>query len=320
VAAFRERRVAVNGIEMHVLEAGRRGDPLVILSHGFPEGAWSWRHQLGPLADAGYHVIAPDQRGYGRSSLPTEVRDYGITQLTGDLVGLIEQAGHEQAVLVGHDWGALIAWDMARLHPQRLRAVVGVSVPYVQWPAPPTQLFQMAYGDRFFYMTYFQTVGPAEHELEADVRTTMATVLWGASGEGFRPPTEQVAAAGTGFLTQMPTPPPLPWSWLDEAELARYVDAFEHSGFFGPISYYRNLDANYELVKDLASDRISMPSYYIGGSADPVLVMDPNGIERMSVLPDFRGHVLIDGCGHWTQQERPAEFNAALLGFLATLD
>ena len=320
MTAFRERRVAVNGIELHVLEAGRRGDPLVLLSHGFPEGAWSWRHQLGPLADAGYHVIAPDQRGYGRSSLPTEVRDYGITQLTGDLIGLIDQAGHEQAVLVGHDWGALIMWDMARLHPERLRAVVGVSVPYVKWPAPPTQLFRAAYGDRFFYMTYFQTVGPAEHELEADVRTTMATVLWGASGEGFSARTEQVPAAGTGFLTQMPTPPPLPWSWLDEAELDRYVHSFEDSGFFGPISYYRNLDANYELVKDLAPDRISMPSFYIGGSADPVLVMDPTGIERMAALPDFRGHVLLEGCGHWTQQERPSAFNDALLGFLATLD
>ena len=320
MAAFRERRVAVNGVELHVLEAGTRGDPLVLLSHGFPEGAWSWRHQLGPLAAAGYHVVAPYQRGYGRSSLPTEVSDYGIGELTGDLVGLIEDCGHEQAVLVGHDWGALIAWDMAKLHPQRLRAVVGVSVPFVQWPAPPTQLFKMVHGDRFFYMSYFQDVGPAERELEADIANTMATVLWGASGEGFRPPTTQLPAAGTGFLTQMAPAPALPWSWLDEAEMRRYVDSFEHSGFFGPISYYRNLDANYELAKGLGPERVTMPSYFIGGSADPVLVMDPTGVERLAVLPDFRGHVLLEGCGHWTQQERPQAFNDALLGFLATLD
>ena len=320
MASFRERRIGVNGVELHVLEAGERGRPLVLLSHGFPEGAWSWRHQMGPLAAAGYHVIAPDQRGYGRSSLPTEVTDYGITQLTGDLIGLIEDAGHEDAVVVGHDWGALIAWDMVRLHPERVRAVVGVSVPFVHWPAPPTQLFRMVNGDKFFYMLYFQPVGPAERELEADVRATMSKVLWGASGGGFRVPDQQLPAEGTGFLTQMPEPPPMPWDWLEETELARYVDSFEHSGFFGPISYYRNLDANYELVKDFGIERISMPSYFIGGTADPVRIMDPTGVERMSALADFRGHVLLDGCGHWTQQERPEAFNAALLGFLAQLD
>ncbi len=158
----RERVAHVNGVDLVVREAGEPGAPLVVLSHGFPEGAFSWRHQLPALAAAGYHVIAPDQRGYGRSSVPRDVTAYGIDHLTGDLIALVDEAGAEQAVFVGHDWGALIVWDLARLHPERVKAVVGVSVPFVQWPAPPTSLLRAAAGDRFFYMLYFQPVGPAE--------------------------------------------------------------------------------------------------------------------------------------------------------------
>ncbi len=318
-----ERTAHVNGVDLQILEAGDPAAPLVLLSHGFPEGAWSWRHQLPVLADAGYHVIAPYQRGYGRSPNPKDIEFYGVEKLGDDLLGLIDAAGQERAILVGHDWGALITWDLARLHPERLRAVVGVSVPLVQWPAPPTDLFKMLYTDRFFYMLYFQKVGPPEAELEADVRDSMAKFLWNASGgperpssEGGLPPME-----GTGVLTQMVEAPPLPWSWLTEADLHRYVDDFTASGFFGPVSYYRNLDANYQLVKDLAVDRLTMPVYFIGGSNDMVNLMDPTGIERMQgVLPDFRGATVIPGIGHWTQQEDPEAFNNALLGFLATLD
>ncbi|HEY4608493.1 MAG TPA: alpha/beta hydrolase, partial [Ilumatobacteraceae bacterium] len=229
---------------------------------------------------------------------------------------------------VGHDWGALIVWDLARLHPERVRAVVGVSVPFVQWPAPPTQLMKMLYGDRFFYILYFQTPGVAEGELDADPKFSMAKVLWGASGVGFAardttaatPPME-----GTGFLTMMSTPPswPLPGAegpWLTEDDLQTYADEFAHSGFFGPVSYYRNLDANFEIVKDLGVERVAMPAYFIGGTDDVVNVMDPSGVERMqNLLPDFRGATILDRVGHWTQQEAPAAFNDALLGFLRTL-
>ena len=315
-------RVAdVNGVTLHYLEAGAPGAPLVVLAHGFPESSWSWRHQLGPLADAGYHVVAPDQRGYGRSSAPRDVAAYGIGALTDDLIALAEHLGHDKAIYVGHDWGALIVWDLVRLHPERAAAVVGVSVPFVQWPGPPTQLMKTLYGDRFFYILYFQTVGPAETEMEADVRQTMAGVLWGASGKGYPgPPAELPPMEGTGFLTMMPTPPPLPWPWLTEDDLDRYVDQFEASGFFGPVSYYRNLDANFEVIRDLGPERVAMPSYFIGGDKDVVVTMDPTGVERMqSQLPDYRGHTIIPGAGHWTQQEAPAEFNDALLGFLRSL-
>ena len=319
-------RVVLPDVELDVYEAGDRANPTVVLSHGFPELAHSWRHQLPALAEAGYHVLAPTQRGYGHSSAPADVAAYGIQHLTGDLVALLDHVGKDDAVFVGHDWGALIVWETARLHPQRVRAVVGVSVPFVEWSGPPTQLMNMVYGDRFFYILYFQQVGPPEAELGADPHRTMAQVLYGASGAamvGRTMPTELPPMEGTGFLTMMSGDvPPLPFTgpegaWLAEEDLQVYAREFATSGFFGPVSYYRNLDANYEVLKDLGPERLSMPSYFITGALDGVLLMDPSGIERMqNVLPDFRGHTLIDGAGHWVQQEAPQAFNAALRGFL----
>lgn len=311
-----------------VHEAGDPAAPMVVLSHGFPELAHSWRHQLPALAAAGYHVVAPDQRGYGHSTAPADVAAYGIEHLTGDLVGLLDHYGTEQAVVVGHDWGALVAWETARLHPERVRAVVGVSVPFVQWPGPPVQLMRMVYGDRFFYILYFQQVGPPEAELGADPRVTMARVLYGASGEpmvGRTMPTELPPMEGTGFLTMMAEPPSLPYvgpegPWLTDADLDHYATEFAHSGFFGPVSWYRNLDHNFEVVNGLDADRLTMPSYFIAGALDGVLLVDSTGIERMqNLLPDFRGHTLVEGAGHWVQQEAPAAFNDALLGFLGSL-
>ncbi len=316
-------RRAVNGIELDVVEAGDPTGPAVVLSHGFPECAHSWRHQLEPLAAAGYHVMAPDQRGYGRSTAPTDVAAYGIDGLGGDLLGLLDDAGHDDAVFVGHDWGALVVWDLARLHPGRVGAVINASVPYTPWPAPPTELFRAQFGDRFFYILYFQTVGPAEAELEADVDRTMRTILWAASGDGLpdRPP-DPLPAEGTGFLDAMaaagPVPTELP-AWLTAHDLATYVDSFEASGFFGPISWYRNLDANHERAKDLPAP--TMPVWFIGGTRDAVIASRPGYVESMdATLPDFRGATLIDGAGHWTQQEAPEEFNRALLTALAALD
>jgi pimeloyl-ACP methyl ester carboxylesterase len=328
MSEIREHDIVLGDVTLRVLEAGDPANTTVVLCHGFPELAHSWRHQIPALADAGYHVLAPNQRGYGHSSAPRDVEAYGIQHLTGDLVALLDRYGKETAVFVGHDWGAMIVWDMAKLHPERMSAVVGASVPFVHWPAPPTALMKAVYTDRFFYILYFQPVGPAESELDADPRASMAGTLYGASGAGAagrEAPTELPPMEGTGFLTIMPTAPALPFTgpegpWLDEADLQVYVDEYSHSGFFGPVSYYRNLDANYEIVKDLGAERLTMPVYFIGGTLDVVTSMDPTGVERMqATLPDFRGATIIEGAGHWMQQEAPQAFNEALLGFLRTL-
>jgi pimeloyl-ACP methyl ester carboxylesterase len=321
-AAVRSRTASVNNVSLEVLEAGPEDGPVVILAHGFPESSWSWRHQLPVLADAGWHVIAPDQRGYGRSSRPSDVDAYGSPHLSADLIGLLDETGQGQAVFVGHDWGALILWDLVRLHPSRVRAAVGVSVPFIEWPAPPTAVFRRTYGDRFFYILYFQTVGPAEKELEADGRETLRQVLWAGSAAGAAHPFRDRPAEGGGFLDgadSIEWPSALP-VWLTEEDLDRYTEAFEASGFFGPLSYYRNLDANYERVKDIPASVVSMPVFFIAGELDMVIRLDPGGVDRMArTLPDFRGAVLLPGVGHWTQQEAPAAFNDALLDFLATL-
>jgi len=312
----------VNGARLSVVEAGDVGAPIVMLCHGFPESAYSWRHQMQPLANAGYHVIAPNNRGYADSSAPTDdVTYYGIQHLTTDFVEIAEQYGQEQVIYVGHDWGAFIVWELARLRPERVKAVVGVSVPYTQWPIAPIELLQKRYGDRFFYMLYFQRLRDAENELEADVRNSLRRILWMASGEGARSATEPLPPMeGTGWLTHTEDPPPLPWSWLTEEDLNVYVDQFEQSGFFGPISYYRNLDANYELLKEFTGERLTMPCFFIGGEKDLVIANNPTAISSMEKkVANLQGSIVIPHVGHWIQQENPAAFNDALLSFLSEI-
>ena len=315
---IRHRQVATNGIELHVAEAGE--GPLVVLCHGFPESWYSWRHQIEPLAAAGYHVLAPDLRGYGDSSKPTRVEDYGIESLNADLLGLLDDVGEEQAVFVGHDWGALIVWDLAILEPERVRGVVGVSVPLMRYPVAPVPMMRAALGERF-YIVYFQDVGPAETEMARDVRDTMVRTLWGASGDYARALAAGEATIGTGgFLESMPAPPAKLPAWLTEEDVDTYTAQFEKSGFFGPVSFYRNLDHNWELTNVLPIERMSMPSAFIGGDHDGVVRGTQNQIDAMpTLLSDFRGATILEGPGHWTQQEDPEGFNAALLKFLRSL-
>ena len=317
----RQVTVSVNGVDLQVTEAGNPSNPCVVLCHGFPESAHSWRHQVSFLANAGYHVIAPDQRGYGFSSSPKRVEDYGIRQLTGDIMALLDHYGHETATLVGHDWGALVVWDAGRLHPHRCNAIVAVSVPLTPWPGRPTDLFKAMFGDRFFYMLYFQPVGPAERELEADVRRTMHAIMWGASGEMYKGiPTDIPPMEGTGFLDMFKDVPERLPSWLTADDLDTYVKQYTNSGFFGPVSWYRNLDANYDIMKDIPFDVMKMPTFFIGGSKDGVIASRLDTIDATnSITPNYKGSVIIPEAGHWTQQEKPDEFNAALLGFLQTL-
>jgi pimeloyl-ACP methyl ester carboxylesterase len=321
ISTTRTRINTAPGIEIDVTSAGDPTRPTVMLCHGFPESGHSWRHQIEPLVTAGFHVIVPDQRGYASSSAPRDPLAYGAEQLTGDLVAILDAFGVDQAVMVGHDWGAILVWHMAELHPERTRAVIAASVPYTKWPMTPTELFRSVYGDRFFYMLYFQEVGPAETELDADVRRTMHTVMWAASGEKYMaggevemPALGQIGWVDSMVLSAGSIPDHLP-DWLTEEDFEVYVRQFTESGFFGPVSWYRNLDANYALTSNITPDELTMPTFFIGGTHDAVTAGRPGYIESMErALPNHRGTVIIDGAGHWLQQEAPAEFNSALLG------
>lgn len=315
------RRWATNGIELDVWEAGTPGNPLVILSHGFPESAWSWRFQLSALAEAGYHVLAPNQRGYGDSWRSDNVADYGIEHLCNDLLGLVDATGNDQAIFVGHDWGALIVWDLARLYPERVRALCALSVPIVSWPMPPTQVFKLINGDNFFYITYFQEIGPAERELERDTTATLRSVMLAASGPLYVSDRPSRPAAGGGFLDGMEATDSvaLP-DWLPQADLDEYIRQFSTSGFFGPVSYYRNLDANYEKLKSIPLSVLTMPCWFIGGTKDMTIAKTLDTLEeRLSVVPGFAGMTLIPDIGHWTQQENAPAVNEALINYFATL-
>ena len=314
-------QVPTNGIELHVATAGPKDGTPVILCHGFPELWYSWRHQLSALGDAGYRAFAPDLRGYGGSSRPTEVADYGSDNLTADLCGLLDHYGYEQAAFVGHDWGAMVVWELGRLHPARVSSLFNMSVPYSAAPAPPTEIFKVIFEGKFFYMLYFQPVGPAEAEFEADPRHFLRTMLYSAGGEGMANANALVVdapAEGTRFMDILSEAPDVLPAWLTEADVDVYADAFRQSGFFGPVSFYRNMDANWARSNGIPASVYAFPTGFVTGSLDPVNFMMPGAVEEMATLmPDFRGATIVDGAGHWVQQEKPAETNAALLAFLA---
>ncbi|HLM64565.1 MAG TPA: alpha/beta hydrolase [Acidimicrobiales bacterium] len=314
----RSRPVTTNGVELHVDECGE--GPPVIFAHGFPELAFSWRHQLPALAAAGYHAVAPDQRGYGRSSRPAAIADYDVAHLTGDLVGLLDDIGEDRAVFVGHDWGAMVVWALSLLHADRVAGVVGMSVPFLhRAPMPPTELMRQVFGDAFFYILYFQEPEVADADLGRDPATTMRRMLAGLSGDrAMDSLADALAPDARGFVERLPEPDNLP-AWLHPDDLDRYVDAFTRTGFTGAINWYRNVDRNWELTEPVADAQVAAPSLFVGGRLDPVLLMTPPDSQE-PWLSDHRGTVLVEGAGHWVQQEAPAEVNDALLGFLAGLD
>ncbi|WP_139331435.1 alpha/beta hydrolase [Mycobacterium sp. IS-1264] len=315
-----ERLVDTNGVQLRVVEAGDRGAPTVVLAHGFPELAYSWRHQIPALAEAGYHVLAPDQRGYGGSSAPDSIEAYNIRELTADIVGLLDDVGAERAVWVGHDWGAPVAWHAPLLHPDRVSAVVGLSVP----PLPrshvaPTKAWRKLFGENFFYILYFQEPGVADAELNADPARVIRRMMGGLRADGGQDALVRMATPGPqGFLDRLPEPDGLP-DWISQDELDHYVDEFSRTGFTGGLNWYRNFDRNWETTPELDGAKISVPCLFIGGSADPVLSFTRADRASQVVSGPYR-QVMLEGAGHWLQQERPDEVNAALLDFLNGLE
>ncbi|BBZ72273.1 alpha/beta fold hydrolase [Mycobacterium paraseoulense] len=315
-----ERLVETNGVQLRVTEAGERGAPVVILAHGFPELAYSWRHQIPVLAEAGYHVLAPDQRGYGGSSRPEAIEAYDVHQLTADLVGLLDDVDADRAVWIGHDWGAAVVWNAPLLHPDRVAAVAALSVPAVPRPkSAPTQAWGKAFGENFFYILYFQEPGVADAELNADPARTMRRMMGGLRTSGDPLTASRMVAPGPeGFIDRLPEPDALP-DWLSQEELDHYIAEFSRTGFTGGLNWYRNFDRNWETTPELTDAKITVPALFIGGTADPVLTFTRADRASQLITGPYR-QVMIDDAGHWLQQERPDEVNAALLDFLNGLE
>ena len=318
------RELDVNGIRMRVVEQGE--GPLVLLAHGWPESWYSWRHQLPALAAAGYHAVAPDMRGYGGTDAPPAVEDYDILHLCGDLVGLIEALGEEQAVLVAHDWGAVVARDCVRLEPDRFSAVVNMSVPFGgPGPTSPIETMQRRYGDNFYYILYFQELdadgnGVADAEFDADPRGILSRLY--LTGATRRPPevTDPLRSAG-GMIPRSGEPTDFP-SWIDAGELDYYVEEFTRAGFRGGINYYRNFHRNWELTRELQDVPVSQPAMFIAGENDGVIggaTREVLTTRLRQAATDPRGVHVLPGAGHWVQQQEPQEVNRLLLEFLEGL-
>lgn len=304
-------------MRLRVLDAGPPDGPVVLLAHGFPELAYSWRHQIPALAAAGYRVLAPDQRGYGGSSRPAEVAAYNIAALTGDLIGLLDDVGADRAALVGHDWGAVVTWSAALLHPDRVGAVAGLSVPPVPRPlTPPTEAFRRIFGDNFFYILYFQQTGVADAEMAADPARAMRRMLGGMRTPPDEASARRMLAPGpAGFIERLAEPERLP-DWLTEAELDHYVTEFRRTGFTGALNWYRNFDTNWRIMADPVTATIDVPALFVGGTDDPVLNFTRIDRAREVAIGPYR-QVMLEGAGHWLAQERPQEISAELLSFLS---
>jgi pimeloyl-ACP methyl ester carboxylesterase len=318
---FQHQFVETNGIRMHVAEAGA-GFP-VLFCHGFPESWYSWRHQLDAVAGQGFRAIAPDMRGYGQTDRPDAIDQYSIFHLAGDMVGLLDALNIEKAAIVGHDWGAPVAWHCALFRPDRFPALATLSVPFrPRAPARPTSLMPKT-DTAQFYQLYFQEPGLAEAEFEGDAERTIRLLLLGASGNAAPDQRGQGAMMPIGgrWLAGRALPEALP-DWLSEADLQFYSAEFKRSGFRGGLNWYRNIDRNWELMAAWKDARIQVPTLYIVGDRDLVYRfpgMDAHVANLKSFVPKLDKTVLLQGCGHWTQQERAADVNVEILRFLKSL-
>jgi pimeloyl-ACP methyl ester carboxylesterase len=301
------RTVSVNGLRLHIAESGQ--GPLVLLCHGFPECWYSWRHQLRALAEAGFHAAAPDMRGFGQTDAPEDVAEYTIGHNVADMVQLVSILGEKQAVIIGHDWGAPVAWTSALLRPDIFRAVVAMSVPYrARPPVAPMKALRDA-GNTNFYQLYFQTPGVAEAEFERDVDRSVRTLLYGTGVSLMMKP-------GKGFLEDATIPEQLP-PWLTDEDISYFVETYKRSGYRGGLNWYRNIDRNWELSGGWEGMKVQQPALFIAGSNDGVIKVMAKPLEELpTTVPGLKKTLILPDSGHWIQQQRPAEVNAAILEFL----
>ena len=317
IAGVKHRYVQANGIKLHLAEQG--AGPLVILCHGFPESWYSWRNQFAPLANAGFRVAAPDMRGYGKSERPHEVASYDIMQLVGDIVGIVQSLGEGRAIIIGHDWGATVAWHAALLRPDLFAAVAGLSVPFRQrGTAPPLRLLRQQ-GLHTYYWLYYQDVGVADAEYDRDIRESLRRTLFSLSGDAQRKDSNiRILKPGKGVLDNTINPEKLP-AWLTEADVDYMTADMTNGGFRGGLNWYRNIDRNWELLAPWAGAVIQQSALFIAGSEDHI-INGPTGKTQMEAMkatvPNLQRQLLLEGAGHFVQQERPQVVNEELIQFL----
>ena len=302
------RMISANGIEICLAEQGF--GPLVLLCHGWPELSHSWRHQLPAIAAAGFHVVAPNMRGFGCTSAPESVESYSIFDLVGDMVALVAALGETKAIIIGHDWGAPVAWHAALFRPDIFTAVGGLSVapPWRGRERPMEALAKS--GTTNFYWQYFQKPGVAEAEFERNVEYSMRAIAFGVNSLYLKD--------GFGFLGDPSIEHRLP-RWISAEDHAYVVETYKQTGFRGGLNWYRNIDRNWDLTAPWQDAQIHQPSIFIAGAKDAVVTSILGGkrvTEMHRVLPNLKRKLIIEGAGHWIQQERPDEVNAALVEFL----
>ncbi len=318
------RFIESNGLNMRIAEIGAgENRPLILLAHGWPESWYSWRHQMTALADAGYHVVAPDMRGYGKTDKPMDVDDYDIVHLAGDMVGVLDALGEETAVMVGHDWGSIVAWNTVLLHPGRFTALIAMSVPYGgRAPQSPMEGWRAAFGDNFYYILYHnEPGGVAEAEYDSNPRGLLSRLYLSPDSPQQAPLNTDPLRASGGWIDRLGEPVGLP-GWLTQDDLDYIVSGFEDSGFRGGVNYYRNFQRNWEITENLQGVTIDVPTLFIAGERDVVIAGASK--EQLTgamsrAANDLRDVVLIPEIGHWVQQEAPDEVNQAISEFLTEI-
>jgi epoxide hydrolase A/B len=317
-----ERLVDTGEIRLRVLDQGN--GPAVVLCHGFPGLAHSWRNQLPVLAAAGFRAIAPDMRGYGGSGRPTEPSAYDRAHTAADMAGLLDALGIEDAVFVGHDFGAGLTWDLPQWASGRVRALIQLGLPrFPASPVLPSEAFAMLATRHFLHLHYFQEPGIADAELEGDPAEFLSRVYWALSGGARYADIWRHPSEGNGYLDVLPAAPPLPWPWMSKEDFSVYDDTFAQTGFTGGLNWYRAADAVWREKQDRPDEPITVPVLFVGGDRDPVLEPAFAGPDAFATtratVPDLSGVHLIPGAGHFVQMEAAGEVNRLMLDFLRQL-
>lgn len=312
MSEFKEHDVVANGIRQHVIEAG--SGPVVLFCHGFPDLGYTWRHQIRALADAGYRAIAPDMRGYGRTEAPSAIDSYTILHLVGDMVGLLNAMEIEKAVIVGHDWGAPVAWTAAQMRPDIFTGVMGLCVPFApRGPVSSLEAMRRA-GRHQFYQLYFQQPGVAEADFHKDIDATIRRMMWTLSAGPAERWSGMIGAEGALDALAEPTEQ---MGWLGAEEFAVYSTAFNSSGLSGGLNWYRNIDRNWELTAPMQNAVIRQPAWFIAGERDPIYPLLKPMVEALpKTVPGHLGTTIIPNAGHWVQQEASSQVNEVLIDFL----